>query len=413
MTPRKQKDDTFIKLIDNESRRDKIDTRKIQGRLTFGEPWNIIFGFRMTKVVCSLCRCRGYPDCFERMDDFDGDTSEEEQCASDSCDNCIDGTSGCHLKLDPAGDGITDEPEGLKECPTCGGWILDLISHQAECNVGGAIGLAVGSHEGGGFLRFHTDYLEGAVYALLYNLGLVKTVEQYASNPTTILLSKIPDQEYEIKSFQKHVTIPEDGEVCDDVTKRHQVREHFMRSGVPLPKCEVYPFYSKIPVHIMQEYVEEWDAVIPILCDALPQILKKEHADKTAEIKDVFEFRIYGYDILVSTRASGCILVKQNVGQEKVIFVRCRSRVLYSEGWKDIVNPKDGEQIYQDWRLSKSGYIQLGELDYDEEEHRSKKRKMDVETHVLSSKKKIREFLDVNHLPGALDAALNDIKRKG
>lgn len=56
---------------------------------------------------CNECGCIEYPTCSYK---------------DDSCDECIDGATGNHKKLDASGHGIADSREGDEECPICASW---------------------------------------------------------------------------------------------------------------------------------------------------------------------------------------------------------------------------------------------------------------------------------------------------
>lgn len=56
------------------------------------------------KITCRVCNCKDYPDC-----------TVGENC----CENCMDGGSGIHCKLDSNGDRIFGVLEDFEKCNAC------------------------------------------------------------------------------------------------------------------------------------------------------------------------------------------------------------------------------------------------------------------------------------------------------
>jgi len=70
------------------------------------------------KYKCKTCNCLEYPDCVVKSrDDFE------------SCDNCIDGASGFHKKVDNNGIGIADIPDWYQLCSKCDEYFEPEESH--------------------------------------------------------------------------------------------------------------------------------------------------------------------------------------------------------------------------------------------------------------------------------------------
>lgn len=387
----------------------------------------------MPKIVCEDCKCANYPDCTLPVDE-DEDTGVE-----DSCDCCVDGVSGCHLKLDQYGVGLRGSLDGYEECESCGAWIpANDREHKEECKLEkqiGRIAIILNTDHNMQFLDFQREYLNNAFHKLLFREGFVKTLQQFVNKPGSLLVKGDPDYasdqdgepmildptKEDLPTYSlDHVSNQLLGGnlTQEEMPQKARLDEliNFLRvQSVPIPEN-----YYHLPLESVEEYKSQWEKVIPVLCDHLPRILKQEHMRTFGKDKSAFGYKSEEYDILLYARTASFILIRGCVGDKEVIFAHGESN--FPAIIQECMLGEAREDDLKDWRSSRTGIIPVSfyKSEDPKEERTTKRRKILTQENPPNYKigqKVLREkdlckLLDLKELPQEFKQAIEKGKPK-